>query len=116
MKIYVDGSGWNGKSCAYAILIKGTNTPFVIEYKTKMTCNEMEYLAVLEGCKVANEGDIILTDSQLISNQVYGRWKINKERLKVFVGKIRELMQEKRLSVDWISREKNLAGKLLEKR
>ena len=70
----------------------------------------------MEALKVANKGDRILTDSQLVYNQVMGFWKVKKEHLKPLVNSARAISREKEVKIVWIPRKENLAGELFEKR
>ena len=83
--------------------------------KEFVTNNEMEYAAVLWALNKAVDGDIILTDSQLVVNQVAGKWKVKEPRLDTLCKLARLKMEDKDVSLEWIPREENLAGKVLDK-
>jgi ribonuclease HI len=113
MKWYCDGSGWNGKRSGYAVIGKGI---YIQNFDVEKTNNEMEYEAVLYALRNCNPGDQIVTDSQLVVNQVLGKWRIKEDRLKPLCAECQRLMDDK--SVDgkncvlgWIPREENKAGK-----
>ena len=64
MKIYCDGSGWNGRESRWCVQM-WRQKPHIERYDYERTNNEMEYAAVLWALNKAVDGDIILTDSQL---------------------------------------------------
>jgi ribonuclease HI len=111
MKIYVDGSGWNGRKSEYCVV---SDKVIRKELHEKKTNNEMEYAALLEALSIAKEGDTILTDSQLVHGQVCKGWKVNYEHLMPLVAKAKVLVAEKKIALEWIPREENKAGHILE--
>jgi len=113
VKIYVDGSGWNGKEAKYCVFIEG-KIPKIFIYKTKRTNNEMEYYALIYALEIAEEGDTILSDSALVVNQVKGFWKCNFEHLRKLRETAKLLLKGKNINIVWIRREVNKAGKILE--
>jgi ribonuclease HI len=113
MKIFVDGSGWNGRKSEYCVVME--DRIIRKELAEKKTNNEMEYAALLEAFSLSKEGDTVLTDSQLVQGQVCKEWKVNYEHLKPLVAKAKKLLAEKRLVLEWIPREENRAGQILEK-
>ena len=82
-----------------------------------MTVNVGEYQAVILALKEAKrlklEQVLLLSDSQLVVNQVNGVWKCRKQHLLPFRDKVRELLEDN-WYLHWVSREINLAGKVLE--
>jgi len=114
-KIYIDGSGWNGKESKAAIVYDGREE--IIRLKEKKTNNEMEYLGLIIALeKYAKKGDEIFCDSQLVVNQLLKGWKINYLHLKELNSKAGKLLEEKKAILTWIPREENKAGILIEKR
>lgn len=111
---YCDGAGWNGKYSAYCIVNKETGDYELNPLPLEKTNNEMEYAAVIAAMQKAMQGDIILTDSQLVCNQVRGKWKVKKPHLLPLCITARSLLNEKKLQIIWCSRKENLAGHLLE--
>jgi len=109
MDIYVDGSG-KGK-CGF---VADNTTRFV--GKGTLTNNQAEYIAVIKALEWVNERDVtILSDSQVIVNQLSHNWHIKNDRLRELAVKVWDLIDRKRLKVEfkWIPREQNKAGKLL---
>lgn len=114
MKIWIDGSGWNGRESKYAIAFEDGNS-IVKRFKEKKTNNEMEYEALLRALDYAKDGDTILTDSSLVVNQMSGKWKIKKQHIFRLVMRSKAKIGNKKISIEWTPRDKNLAGALLEK-
>jgi len=113
MKIWVDGSGWNGKESKFAVAYEDGNCKKV-RLPEEKTNNEMEYIALIEALESCSEGDEIFTDSQLVVGQVTKGWKVTKEHLFPLVMKAKKLVQEKKVKITWIPRKENYAGSLLE--
>jgi len=113
-KIYCDGAGWSGDCCKYAIAIDDKE-PEITRLDEYHTSNEMEYQAVYSAACRAQTGDTILTDSQLVVNQVHGLWKVRHAKFLPTVSAIRALMRNKRLNLKWVRRNENKAGIALEK-
>lgn len=109
MKIYCDGSGFNGKVSGYTVLQDGQE-PLVMEFKENFTSNEMEYQAVIKSLEIASEGDEIFSDSRLVVEQTKGNWAIKTKSLLPYAQRANELLQEKKCSLSWVPREENLAG------
>jgi len=114
-RIFIDGSGWNGKNSRYAIASEN-GYHYIHKSRKKMTNNEMEYLALLHALEVCENNAIILTDSRLVVGQVCQNWKVKAENLFTHVQKAKNITSEKNVHLEWIPRGKNLAGHLLEKR
>jgi len=113
-KIFIDGSGWNGRNSRYAIASE-SGYSYVHKSKKKITNNEMEYLALLHALRICENGNTIFTDSTLVVGQVCQNWKVKAQHLFSYVQKAKNSMSEKNIRLEWIPREKNLAGHLLEK-
>jgi ribonuclease HI len=114
VKIWIDGSGWNGKECKYCVAFEDGNT-YTERFTENHTNNEMEYealLSLLRGTSII-EGDEILADSLLVVNQVNGKWKVREPRLFPLCQEAQRLMKIRSVSLSWIPREENKAGHLL---
>lgn len=114
-EVFIDGSGWNGKRCGYAFATSDGLSK--IEWFTEeKTNNEMEYYALIIALKeVAKVGDVIKSDSQLVVNQVNGKWRVKEQRLFSCCKIAQENIKKLSCVLTWIPREQNLAGHLLEK-
>jgi ribonuclease HI len=85
------------------------------------TNNEAEYSGVLLGINkiielgIRNANVHFLSDSQLVVNQLSGRWRIKDPRMRSYVDEIRSLLDQYEIeaSFTYIPREKNLDANLL---
>lgn len=113
MNVYCDGSGDNGSTSGYCV-IRGDYIEREI-YEKRYTNNEMEWKAMIQALKIAQTGDTVYSDSQLIVNQISGNWKVKEQRLKPLAKEGKEILASKRgVSVKWIPREQNDAGIFIE--
>ncbi len=116
MKIWIDGSGWNGAESKYVVAFEDGN--FWIErFNSFATNNEMEYqalLSILRGTSII-DGDEIFSDSQLIVYQVNGLWKVKKPHLFPLCQEAQKLLKIRKVTLTWVPREENKAGHLLER-
>lgn len=76
--------------------------------------HKCELYAVYYAIKIADFGSEIFSDSQNIVELIHRKRKM-KQFPEDFVEEIRNLMLEKDCSLTWIERDKNLAGKVLER-
>ena len=111
MIIYCDSS--TKQAC---VVIEG-NLPEITTYPNSVTNNEGEYhaliLALEKASRTPNVFFEILTDSQLVVEQVNEHWACRKKRLQVLRHKVWELARNLDCEIRWIPREENLAGKVL---
>ena len=115
MNIYLDGSGFNGKTSGYAVVFEGNvKPPIVVRLTLNKTNNEMEYASLIRALEEAETGDHLFTDSQLLVGQVTAGWKVNFAHLRPLVKDAKRLVAEKKVKLTWVPREKNLAGKVFE--
>ena len=77
------------------------------------TNNEAEYLALIEGLKLANDlgfidTDIVIqSDSQLVVSQVNEWWEVTKDNLKPLNAEARELLSKfQSARVEWIPKRR----------
>ena len=113
IEIYVDGSG-KGHFCFF----KPNDKPRVGSYHLNgITNNEAEYKAVIAALMSVSDGSevTILTDSQIVVNQLNLSWNIRSTKLRRLFDMVYEVMDLKDLTVTfkWIPRKKNKAGKYL---
>lgn len=113
---WVDAIGWDGQICGiYIKYIEGSKYGAICEVCQGMkTNNELEYYAVLSALELAKDGDIIYSDSQLVVNQIAGTYKLKAENLREFYDKIIYLLKEKKVTIQWVPREENVAGIVVE--
>ena len=113
MKIYIDGSGFNGEESKYVIAFEDGRL-IKKQIKENKTSNEMEYEALLRALEEAKEKDEIYTDSQLLERQICGKYKVKAENLFPLFMKARKLIEGKKVTLKWVPRDKNYAGNILE--
>lgn len=116
MKYYTDGSATIGVKSEHCVVDEnGTIIVRATSCHPEKTNNEEEYLGVIDALAWCLEGDEIYTDSLLVVNQVKGLYKVKKDSLKILCEKVKERLKEKKATLNWIEREKNLAGKVFER-
>jgi len=113
MKLYCDGS--TTKVC-YKF---ETCEPIIINLNRKVTNNEGEYQAIIYALGAALrlrwKELLVLSDSQLIVNQLNRAYKIKKPHLKKLAENVLKLgRQFDKIEFKWIRRTENLAGIALE--
>jgi len=112
MKIYCDGSGWNGQLSKFGVMLEdGKNSNMSFSYP--LTNNQMEYAAIILAALIAHEDDTLLSDSQLAVNQINGVWKVKEPKLRPLRDAAVALIQGRGLKLEWIPREQNKADKII---
>jgi ribonuclease HI len=116
-RIYIDGSGWNGQESRACACREDGSTIFIVQDFKEKTNNQMEYQALFEVLVHASKGEPleIFTDSRLVVGQLTKDWKVNVDHLKVINRACRDFMSQLDVKLIWVPREKNKAGKILEK-
>ena len=114
---YFDGAsrGNPGEAGAGALLLDGGGSPLwtCAVPLGKKTNNEAEYMALLLLLEEADRRKMaaaIAGDSQLVVNQVTGRWKIKEPRLKELADRAIALLKKTGSTLKWIPREENAAA------
>jgi ribonuclease HI len=114
ISVYVDGSG--GPNSGYGFFVKETGESFY-EKKPNLTNNQAEYIAIISALnKYANSNDeiIIYSDSKNTVNQLNHEFAINNEQLRKLAQESWSLIGKfSNLTIVWIPRKENLAGKML---
>lgn len=112
--IVVDGaSSGNGLGAGIGVVIKdekGNNIHTISEDIGEKTNNEAEYEAVIRGLEYAKENNfsdvVVLTDSNLVFNQVNGNYKVKVPNLRILLNKVSALINEfKSFVIDYVPRE-----------
>jgi ribonuclease HI len=123
IKIFIDGaSRGNPGSAGIGILIISEDNKVLKEYKEFLggnyTNNEAEYLALLKALELVkalgNETVFVFSDSELLVQQVKGKYQVRKEHLQKLFTKVKTLEKAfKTITYQHIAREENeLADKL----
>ncbi|AFS80086.1 ribonuclease H [Candidatus Nitrosopumilus koreensis AR1] len=114
ISVYVDGSG--GSSGGYGFFVKETGESFY-EKKPEITNNQAEYLAIISALNKfvdSNEEITIYSDSKNTVNQLNHEFAINNEQLRNLAREAWNLIGKfSNLSIIWVPRKENLAGKML---
>lgn len=114
ISVYVDGSG--GHNGGFGFFVKETGESFY-EKKPEITNNQAEYLAIISALnKFADSNDeiTIFSDSKNTVNQLNHEFAINNEKLRDLARQAWNVMGKfSNLSIVWIPRKENLAGKML---
>jgi ribonuclease HI len=114
LHVYVDGSG--SPHCRYGYLIDETGESH-LEYHEGISNNEAEYLAIITALNnnIGKDNSIIvLSDSQLVVNQINHKYGINSENLRRLASQVWVLERKyEKFELAWIPRSENKAGKML---
>ena len=114
ISVYVDGSG--GPNGGFGFFVKETGESFY-EKKPEITNNQAEYMAIISALKkfVNDDNEIIIySDSKNTVNQLNHEFAINNEKLRDLARESWVLIAKfSSISIIWISRKENLAGKML---
>lgn len=114
ISIYVDGSG--GTSSGYGYFVKETGESFY-EKKPELTNNQAEYLAIISALNKFVDSDqeiTIYSDSRNTVNQLNHEFAINNEQLRTLAQEAWSIIGKfSNISIVWIPRKDNLAGKML---
>lgn len=114
INVYVDGSG--GTDSGYGYFVKETGESFY-EKKSDLTNNQAEYLAIISALnKYVNSDEeiTIYSDSKNTVNQLNHEFAINNEELRNLAREAWEIIGKfSNLSIVWVPRKENLAGKML---
>ena len=114
VSVYVDGSG--GENSGYGYFVKETGESFY-EKKPGLTNNQAEYKAIISALKkFENSSDeiIIFSDSKNTISQLNHEFAINNEQLRALAQEAWAIIGKySNLTLNWIPRKENLAGKML---
>ena len=114
ISVYVDGSG--GENSGYGYFVKETGESFY-EKKSNITNNQAEYMAIIVALKKflnSNEEITIFSDSKNTIFQLNHEFEINNEQLRVLAREAWNIIGKfSNLTLTWVPRKENLAGKML---
>ena len=114
INIYADGSG--GPDGRYGFFVKETGESFY-EKKSEITNNQAEYLAIISALNKyvdSYEEITIYSNSKNTVNQLNHEFAINNEQLRNLAREAWSIIGKfSNLSIIWIPRKENLAGKML---
>jgi len=120
IEVYIDG-GCQGNPGPMRIAVISPSTNFsVVKELGNGTNNRAEYLALIYGLIYIKhlqpeEQVTIKSDSALLVNQINGRYKVKSASIVPLYQKAVQLLQQlPNVTVQYVPREENLAGHLLE--
>ena len=122
MVVYFDASPSPHTTIAVVFCNNDQCNEYIKDIDVEMTNNQAEYLSLIYALSLLSsfgvqDEVIVRGDSQLVINQMKGVYRVKNEKLKPLykIAKIC-LSNFKNVEFQWVPREKNLAGRLLEKR
>jgi ribonuclease HI len=113
MDWYSDGSGFNGKRAAFSVANEGGFLE-IEEFTEPFTNNDMEYEGLIRALTLAEEGDTVYTDSQLVIGHLTKGWRCFALNLQPRLDKARAILEDKKVNIMWIGRDHNKAGWVFE--
>ena len=122
MQVYIDGGvimhQFKANRTGRIAIVMGSTV--IIEDVGTVTSNQAEYLALIRALKLASEKHInsihVLSDSELLVKQLTGQYQVRNQEIRKLHEEVNKLKNQfNNFSVEWIPREKNIAGKLLAK-
>ncbi len=122
LKIFFDGGsrGNPGPSSVGVVLYdhKGNKIEEISEYIGNMTNNAAEYIALEKALDAAEKYDvkkiILITDSQLVHNQLKKTWKLKNQNLqKIYIKIIEKLKRYSLVDLRLVPREQNKEADIL---
>jgi ribonuclease HI len=118
IRIYTDGAGQrpDGKGSGFVWFREDTNQHH-IERVPNLSNNEAEYRGVISALMPLPKGSQVevLSDSLLVVSQLHGEYRIRDPRLEKLSTEVKTIAEQKQfsLTVTWIPRRENRAGKLI---
>jgi len=115
LKIFIDGasSGNPGPAGAGIVILDAQNRLVLQEAVPlgKATNNQAEYLALLLALRhlvaLGNPKAVVYTDSELLYNQLTGRYRVRADHLRSLHLLARAYLQTLKVPVEWVARERN---------
>ncbi len=117
---FIDGAGArpDGHGSGFA-WVRVDRDAQLVQRVDGLTNNVAEYRALIAVLKYLASGStaVIRSDSQLVVQQFNGVWAVRDPHLVTLLSKARDLIEKKGLDITlrWIPRGENLAGKLLDR-
>ena len=110
------GSRGNPGHAGYGALVRDPGSGRILVEKAayigKASNNVAEYSGLVAGLELARELDPaaavhVKMDSKLVVEQMSGRWQIKHADMRVLAAKARKVMDPRRVTYEWIPRERN---------
>jgi len=113
-EVFIDGASDSEDNGGIGIVLKsnGKNVKNISRSVGKKTNNEAEYLAMIAGLELALNNNfneiIIYSDSELLVNQINGKYKVKAKNLRPLFDQVLDVLDEfAKYEVTWIPRDKN---------
>ncbi|MFI5405087.1 MAG: reverse transcriptase-like protein [Nitrososphaerales archaeon] len=119
--IFADGAGYTNGTCAICVYIgdkkiSKNKRRFLKVFYEEIPHDELEYLALIKAIEFAKLDAKIYSDSQPVVDEVNGVRPLSTRHSESY-KKVKEgLNNKENIIIQWIPREKNLAGIYLDKR
>ena len=115
IKIYTDGGsrGNPGKAaCAFLVIKNDKISLKFSKFLGKATNNEAEYNAIINALEQVKAKEIhLFSDSELVVNQINGKYKINLPHLKLLHNKVIRLCENRKVTFSNVKRENSFIQK-----
>ena len=114
--IFTDGAKTDRAACGAVVITEnGEAIEILSRLDSTCSCNEAEYAGLIEGLEFALDASVTIADvwmdSQLVVNQVNGRWKVRADNLRDYHRHARSLVGRfEQCRVRWRSRDFNEAA------
>lgn len=112
--VYIDGASSGNPGAGGIGIVFISNNEIIFKKGLSVgnvTNNQAEYLALLEAIKELKEMKYdnikIFSDSELLVQQLNGKYKIKNEILRQYAMQIIKFFQDRKVTISHISREKN---------
>lgn len=116
-KVYADASVSPIFGCAYCVIIAKKRPKKIVKVTENVNnAQYLEYVAIFHALEICPEESIVFSDCKGAVNDILFNEKSVHDVATEIFNAIKKLMEEKRCTLKWISRNKNLAGRYLEKR
>jgi|UniRef100_A0A7V3RF53 ribonuclease HI len=100
--------------CAFTVEQEGKLLCAHCEYVGIKTNNQAEYMALIMAIEYVKSNSmlkkkdiLVLSDSQLLVNQMNGEYKVKSEEIKILWSKVMKLIAGMSVTFKWISRDEN---------
>lgn len=112
----VKNNGQFGKQEAVIVVTNSEGKVLIEKQIGDKTNNEGELNCIIEAAKIAPKGALVLSDSNLAVKLIKLDWTTKIDRLKLPTYDAIVLLKKKEIKIEWISRDKNLAGHYIEEK
>ena len=123
MIVYFDASPSSSVTAVAVVLCDNDHQRNFIEYfDMHLTNNQAEYLALAYALALLlsrgiKENVVVRGDSQLVIRQLNGVYKVKNKKLKPLYETVKGYLNKfKNIKLEWVPREENLAGHVLDRR